>query len=37
MNNATCVANYDDYKYSCECAPGYLGKDCEGDIKMFFP
>lgn len=35
MNNATCVANYDDYKYSCECAPGYLGKDCE-DIDECF-
>ncbi|KAL9971469.1 hypothetical protein ACROYT_G017635 [Oculina patagonica] len=29
LNQATCVAKYEDNDYQCACAPGYHGKRCE--------
>ena len=33
MNNATCVAKYEDGDYQCACAAGYVGKHCEIGIS----
>ena len=39
MNQATCVANYENSDYHCACAVGVVGKHCETgilEIKLNF-
>ena len=37
MNNATCVAKYEDGDYQCACAAGFIGEHCEtGMLAEFF-
>ena len=33
MNNATCVAKYEEGDYHCACAPGFIGEHCETGIS----
>ena len=36
VNNATCVAKYEDGDYQCACAAGFIGKHCETGILAEF-
>ena len=33
LNQATCVAKYENDDYHCACAVGYVGKHCEIGIE----
>ncbi|XP_022787959.1 uncharacterized protein LOC111327912 [Stylophora pistillata] len=32
LNNATCVAKYEDDDYQCACVPGFYGRQCENIV-----